>query len=107
MSRSLTPILFCALLAVAMLVPATDSHAQSRADSVYEKYRRDDGGKAKESRVRISLDQAVNMVRRRSGGKVIGSSTRRSGNRVLYRIKVLDNGNVRTYTVDASSGSIR
>jgi uncharacterized membrane protein YkoI len=106
-TRSLTLICFCAVLALATLVPATVSHAQSsRADRVYEKYR-DRGGKAKEPQMRVSLDQAVNMVRRRTKGKVIGSSTSRSGNRIVHRIKVLDNGNVRTYSVDATSGSIR
>ncbi|MFK7888627.1 MAG: PepSY domain-containing protein [Gammaproteobacteria bacterium] len=107
MIRHLTLVLFCAVLALAMLLPATASYAQSsRADRVYEKYRGNDG-KGKETRARISLDQAVNMVRRRAKGKVIGSSTSRSGSRIVHRIKVLNNGNVRTYSVDAVSGKIR
>ncbi|MEM6639883.1 MAG: PepSY domain-containing protein [Pseudomonadota bacterium] len=57
--------------------------------------------------VRISLDQAASMVRQRTRGQVIDASTRRSGDRVFHRIKVLKDGNVRTYTVDASSGAIR
>ena len=56
---------------------------------------------------RVSLDQAANMMRRRSNGKVIGASTQRKGSRIVHRIKVNNNGKVRTYSVDASSGAIR
>lgn len=57
--------------------------------------------------VRVSLDQAVNMVERRYGGEVIGARTERNGDRVTHRIKVLKQGKVRTYRVDGTTGAIR
>jgi len=58
--------------------------------------------------MRVSLDQAVNKVRRMTSGKVIGASTRKSGSSITHRVKVLEkNGRVRTYSVDGVSGSVR
>ncbi|MGH8495231.1 MAG: PepSY domain-containing protein [Gammaproteobacteria bacterium] len=56
---------------------------------------------------RISLDQAVAMVLRRYGGKVISAETRTRNGRVIHRIKVLtENGRVRTVRVDGQTGAI-
>ena len=105
----LTALLLCLALSVAgslATAPAAEAGLLAK-DRVYLQSRSDRGRSSDRERVRISLDQAANMVRRRTQGKVIGSSTRRDGGRTTYRIKVLKDGNVRTYTVDANSGSIR
>ena len=104
----LTALMLCVALSVAgSLATAPAAEAQLFAkDRVYLQSRSDRGRSSDRERVRISLDQAANMVRRRTKGKVIGSSTRRDGSRTTYRIKVLKDGNVRTCTVDANSGSI-
>lgn len=55
----------------------------------------------------VSLDQAVRMVRERSGGRVLRAETRRQNGRAVHRIRVLsDDGRVRTYAVDAETGRI-
>ena len=55
----------------------------------------------------VSLDQAVRMVRERSGGRVLRAETRRQNGRAVHRIRVLsDDGRVRTYVVDAETGRI-
>lgn len=57
---------------------------------------------------RVSLDQAVAMVLRRYGGKVISAETRASRNGgVVHRIKLLtDDGRVRIVRVDGQTGRI-
>jgi len=55
----------------------------------------------------VSLDQAVRMVRERTGGRVLRAETRRQNGRSVHRIRVLsDDGRVRTYAVDAETGRI-
>lgn len=55
--------------------------------------------------IRVSLDQAVSMVRRSSGGRVIKASTSYRNGRPVHSIRVLtDNNKVRTYRIDAVSG---
>lgn len=54
-----------------------------------------------------SLDQAVVLVKKKFGGKVLkAASTERRGRRV-HRIRVLtEDGHVRTFSVDAENGSV-
>jgi len=55
----------------------------------------------------VSLDQAVRMVRERSGGRVLRAETQRQNGRTVHRIRVLsDDGRVRNYSVDAQTGRI-
>lgn len=55
----------------------------------------------------VSLDQAVRMVRERSGGRVLRAETRRQNGRSVHRIRVLsEDGRVSTYVVDAETGRI-
>ncbi len=55
----------------------------------------------------VSLDQAVRMVRERSGGRVLRAETTRRGGRSVHRIRVLsEDGRVRTWVVDAETGRI-
>ena len=115
-------------------MPATayaDKQDGDLADRVYEKYKKrqekgvkpddlanrrgaddrsgnNDSGRSYERAQRFSLDQAVNMVRREYGGKVIRAESRNSGGKLVHYVKVhTDNGRVRTFKVDASSGQIR
>lgn len=56
----------------------------------------------------LTLDEAVALVRRESGGRVVDSVTRRNAaGRVVYEIRVLGpDGRVRTWRVDAASGRV-
>ncbi len=57
------------------------------------------------ARDRVSLDQAVAMVRRQTGGRIIKASTRRSNGRAVHHIRVLTrDGKVFTVRIDAASG---
>lgn len=99
MSRSLCLMLVWISLCVGGGMTASDAQAQSR-----------DRGRssAQEApKARISVDQAANMVRKRTKGTVIGANTRRTSKSIVHRIKVMKDGKVRTYTVDAVSGAIR
>ncbi len=90
-------------------VAAADRQDPDLADRVYDRYRARDASNESGERngPRVSLDQAVNLVRRSKPGKVIGSSTQGSGSRVKHRIKVLEeSGRVRVYLVDGQTGRI-
>ncbi|MEL7448228.1 MAG: PepSY domain-containing protein [Pseudomonadota bacterium] len=130
-------ILHCGALALAaslaIALPSAalaDEKDKNLADEIYEKYKQrkekdaqDDlvdrrrsnqrsgnngSRKSYERAERYSLDQAVNMVRREYGGKVIRAESRDSGGRRLHYVKVhTDDGRVRTFKVDATSGKIR
>ena len=56
----------------------------------------------------LTLDEAVALVRRESGGRVVDSVTRRNAaGRVVYEIRVLSrDGRVRTWRVDAATGRV-
>ena len=131
-------ILHCGALtlaaSLALALPSAamaDEKDRKLADEIYEKYkqRKEKGAqpddlvdrrrsnqrsgnngsrKSYERAERYSLDQAVNMVRREYGGKVIRAESRDSGGRRLHYVKVhTDDGRVRTFKVDATSGKIR
>jgi uncharacterized membrane protein YkoI len=48
----------------------------------------------------MSLSQAIESVRRRTGGKVLSAETRVQGDREVHHIKVLKDGKVRTHKVN-------
>jgi uncharacterized membrane protein YkoI len=49
----------------------------------------------------MSLSQAIESVRKRTGGKVLSAETKMQGNREVHYIKVLTNdGKVRTHKVN-------
>lgn len=57
---------------------------------------------------RYTLDQAVALVRDNHGGQVLQATSRKKGDRLVYRIRVLtDDGHVRTFVVDADTGEVR
>jgi hypothetical protein len=50
----------------------------------------------------ISLDQAIQRIRRETGGRILAADTVRNNDTVTYRIKVLmPDGRVRVFHVDA------
>jgi len=56
----------------------------------------------------VSLDEAIALVREKSGGKVLRADTKQSGERRIHEIRVLtDDGHVRTYVVDARTGRVK
>jgi hypothetical protein len=55
-----------------------------------------------QTRPGISLDQAVQRIRRETGGRILAADTIRNGGGITYRIKVLlPDGRVRVFHVDA------
>ncbi len=48
----------------------------------------------------MSLSQAIESVRRQTGGKVVSAETRVQGGREVHHIKVLTNGKVKTFKVN-------
>ncbi len=54
----------------------------------------------------IGPDQAAAIVRDRTGGRVLGVRAVKRQGRTVYQVKVLKDGHVRIYNVDASSGNI-
>jgi uncharacterized membrane protein YkoI len=55
----------------------------------------------------VSLSQATQMVRERTGGQVLRAETKRDKGRPVHRIRVLtDDGRVRTWHVDAETGRV-
>lgn len=52
----------------------------------------------------MSLSQAIESVRRRTGGRVVSAETKVSGGREVHHIKVLtDDGKVKTHKVNGCS----
>ena len=56
--------------------------------------------------IRISMDQAVNMAESRYRAKAVRAETVRSGDRVMYVIRLMSQGKVWTVRVDAQSGQM-
>lgn len=55
----------------------------------------------------MSLDEAVSVIRRRTGGKVVRSETVKKGGKRIHMIRVLTkDGHMRDYRVDAKTGRI-
>ncbi len=105
-------VLLCSLVlaAGASAIARADLQDHDMADRIYEKYKKRSEERDRRDnapQMRVSLDQATNMVRRRTDGKVIGAKTSRSGNSIVHRIKVMKDGKVRTYSVDGVTGKMR
>jgi hypothetical protein len=58
---------------------------------------------------RMSLDEAIAMVERRFNARVVRAETREHKGRVVYKLRLLDEGSGRVWTVevDAETGSLR
>lgn len=56
----------------------------------------------------ISEDEAAAIVRKLTGGRILGVRRRIRGDRLTYDVKVLSrNGRVSVYTVDGATGEVR
>jgi uncharacterized membrane protein YkoI len=56
----------------------------------------------------ISLDDAVRRVKAQTGGRVVSATPAKKGGRAGYRIRVVvDDGRVKTFFVDAETGSMQ
>ncbi len=56
----------------------------------------------------ISLDEAVRRVKGATGGRVVSAAPAKQGGRSGYRIRVVvEGGRVKTFFVDAESGSMQ
>ncbi len=99
-----------ALAGGASAIARADLQDHDMADRIYEKYKKrsDEREKREDApEMRVSLDQATNMVRRRTDGRVVGAKTSHNGDSIVHRIKVIKDGKVRTYTVDGVTGRMR
>lgn len=58
---------------------------------------------------RMSLDEAIEMVQRRFNARVVRAETKEHKGRVVYKLRLLDEGSGRVWTVevDAETGSLR
>lgn len=80
------------------------SRSQSSNDRQIRSYSESSDRNVRET---VSLDQAVNIVRRQSDGKVISARSEGSGASRKHRIKVLiGERRVRTYVVSATTGKV-
>ncbi len=80
------------------------SRSQSTNDRQIRSYSESSDSDVRET---VSLDQAVNIVRRQSDGKVISARSEGSGASRKHRIKVLiGERRVRTYVVSATTGKV-
>ncbi len=58
--------------------------------------------------MKYSLDDAVKMVRERTGGEVVRAETREQSGRLVHRIRIMTkDGRVRTFNIDARTGKPR
>ncbi|MDH3977378.1 MAG: hypothetical protein OEU86_02595 [Gammaproteobacteria bacterium] len=56
----------------------------------------------------MTLDEAVVMVKLRTGGRILRAETRERNGRRIHRIRVLtEDGHVRTFVIDAERGRAR
>jgi uncharacterized membrane protein YkoI len=97
----LSRVLLTAMV-LATAVPAITSmaHAQSLIDP------RQRNNEPNVDPIRISMDQAVRMAESRYRAKAVKADTVRSGDRVVYQIRLLSEGKVWTVRVDAQSGQM-
>lgn len=93
-------------LLVACLV-ATDAVALTRSGPPAPVNLAEPSGWARVLKDGVSLDEAVSIVRKRYGGRVINARTRNDNGRKVHVIKILsDEGRVREVRVDADSGNL-
>jgi uncharacterized membrane protein YkoI len=57
---------------------------------------------------RLTLDEAVELVQRQTGGRILAAESARIDGRDGYKVKVLTSrGDVRIFFIDAESGEIK
>lgn len=113
MTRSRVTLFASLALAAAVLAPGLAQSADPDRSRDHDRDRRqdDDRGRDREdddrggSERRISLDEAMAQAERRYKARAVHGEERRSGDRIVYRIRLLDqDGRVFEVSVDAGSG---
>lgn len=101
---SLPAVTICALVcSLAWLLPGVVSASPGAGFSVVPS----PAEQASPLREQVSLDEAVRIVRERSGGRILRAETQRQNGRAVHRIRVLsEDGRVRNYRVDAETGRV-
>jgi len=94
------------LTAMVMLTATPQLTSTSDAQSLIDPRQRNNERNANADSIRISMDQAVNMAESRYRAKAVKAETVRSGDRVVYMIRLLSQGRVWTVRVDAQSGQM-
>jgi len=90
-----------------MLMVIALTAAQAQAGSVEVESSRSNWFMADAGNARLSLNDATDLVQKRTGGRVLAAQEIREQGRQLYRIKVLTRqGEVRIVLVDAETGSM-
>lgn len=97
---SIKILMLCIVLTgVAVTDPATAANHRDRP--------RTQSGESRDSTQRVSLDQAVDIVRSRYEGTVLSASTATRNGRPVHYVRILDDkGRVRTIKVDGVTGQI-
>jgi len=112
MTRKLLMVVASLALAAAALAPGPaqasgrdDHRDQDRGRDQDDDRGRDRGDDERGSERRISLDQAMAQAERRYKARAVHGEERRDGDRIVYRIRLLDqDGRVFEVSVDAGSG---
>jgi uncharacterized membrane protein YkoI len=94
------------LTAMVMLTATPQLTSTADAQSLIDPRQRNNERNANADSIRISMDQAVNMAESRYRAKAVKAETVRSGDRVVYMIRLLSQGRVWTVRVDAQSGQM-
>lgn len=112
MTRKLLMVVASLALAAAALAPGPaqasgrdDNRDQDRGRDQDDDRGRDRGDDERGAERRISLDQAMAQAERRYKARAVHGEERRDGDRIVYRIRLLDqDGRVFEVSVDAGSG---
>lgn len=117
MTRILPPLLASLVLAVAALAPGiadasgrdhSRGHDRGRDQDDDRGRDRDRGDDDRGSERRLSLDEAMAQAERRYKARAVHGEERRDGDRIVYRIRLLDkDGRVFEVSVDAGSSRNR
>ncbi len=54
----------------------------------------------------IGKGQAIAIASARVGGKALSANAQRRGNQIIYRVKMMSNGRIRTVLVDGCNGRV-
>ncbi len=97
-------ILTLLILVAAAFVPVTASafDLETALKEQHVQYRESDGDAVYRTVQSdgMTLSQATESIRRRTGGKILSAETRVQGGREVHHIKVLKDGKVKTYKVN-------
>lgn len=98
----------CALAVLTLALGTAAAQRSGGGDAALEIERPDTGPRLQVAQDGpISLDEAVELVRREFEGRVVSAETRSANGRRVHVIRIFDNVRVRDVHVDAETGRIR